>query len=344
MMHSHEHDSTANDAILSRFVPAGLRISPGIARTARSRLGILTLILPALSVVGYSIAYFTELREVSIVDQQLRFALGLFGITLDLLMLGLVSWKKLQDRQVLELGYVYEVLRAASLSLAPLPDVGTAGISWVLILVVFFPTLLPPAGHLGRLALILAGLTQPMALSAVHLFVQPIPFYQLLYSIYSAITAIILGLVGADLIRRYQLDAPQELGSYQLVEKVGSGGMGEVWKAAHRFLARPAAIKLIPRDEKDSKSARKKLRRFRREAQVTANLTSPHTVAVYDYGMTESGVYYYVMEYLAGLDLQHLLKRERSLPPSRAVQFIAQACDSIGEAHQAGLIHRDLKP
>ncbi len=132
------------------------------------------------------------------------------------------------------------------------------------------------------------------------------------------------------------------MGSYRLEELLGRGGMGEVWKASHRLLARPAAVKLIRIDP--GADSRELLRRFEREARATAALRSPHTVDVYDYGTTEDGTFYYVMELLEGYDLETLVNRFGRLPPGRAVYLLEQACHSLAEAHEGGLIHRDVKP
>jgi serine/threonine-protein kinase len=123
--------------------------------------------------------------------------------------------------------------------------------------------------------------------------------------------------------------------------------MGEVWRAQHRFLARPAAIKLIPAEAlgcKDSKETAVVKRRFEREAQATAMLSSPHTIHLYDFGLTADGAFYYVMELLRGLDLHTLIERYGPVPVDRAAQWLIQACSSLEEAHRAGLVHRDIKP
>ncbi len=138
----------------------------------------------------------------------------------------------------------------------------------------------------------------------------------------------------------------RQLGQYRLTDKIGSGGMGEVWKAEHRFLARPAAIKLVRpgTDASDSEAARNLLRRFEREAQATASLRSVHTIELYDFGISDEGVFYYVMELLDGLDLERLVTRFGPLPDSRAVFLLRQVCESLAEAHERGLVHRDIKP
>lgn len=139
----------------------------------------------------------------------------------------------------------------------------------------------------------------------------------------------------------------EELGSYQLDYLIGKGGMGEVWRAKHKMLARDAAIKLIRKDVLSGLNARqeKVIRgRFEREARATASLKSPHTVALYDFGRTKDDTFYYVMELLDGIDLQTMVERYGPLPPGRVLNILIQASDSLEEAHRAGLVHRDIKP
>ena len=143
------------------------------------------------------------------------------------------------------------------------------------------------------------------------------------------------------------LDGAASVGSYRLIERIGAGGMGEVWRGRHQMLRRPAAIKLVlseaidPADNTTNRD--QQLRRFEREAQATAALRSPHTVELFDFGVTESGSLYYVMELLDGLDLQRLVERFGPLRPERVIYLLRQICRSLAEAHNAGLIHRDIK-
>jgi len=144
-----------------------------------------------------------------------------------------------------------------------------------------------------------------------------------------------------------QVTKARELGSYQLGELLGRGGMGEVYKARHRMLARPAAIKLI-RPEMlgavDEEAAKLAVTRFRREAEAAANLRSEHTVELYDFGVTVDGTLYLVMEYLEGMDLETLVRQQGPLGVGRIVHVLRQVCDSLEEAHATGLVHRDIKP
>ena len=141
-------------------------------------------------------------------------------------------------------------------------------------------------------------------------------------------------------LRREAFDA-KSIGMYTLRKQVGSGGMGEVYLAEHRLLKRPCAIKLIRRDKVDDSNV---LLRFESEVQATAGLTHPNTIEIYDYGHTEEGTFYYVMEFLPGLNLQEIVERFGALPPERVVYLLKQVCSALAEAHHKGLIHRDIKP
>jgi serine/threonine-protein kinase len=140
---------------------------------------------------------------------------------------------------------------------------------------------------------------------------------------------------------RQEVRAARRLGQYQLKERLGGGGMGEVYLAEHVLLRRPCAVKLI-RPERAGQPAN--LLRFEREVQAMVTLTHPNTVEVLDYGHAEDGTFYYVMEYLPGLSLEQLVSRHGPLPPERAVHFLRQVCGALQEAHAIGLIHRDVKP
>lgn len=155
-----------------------------------------------------------------------------------------------------------------------------------------------------------------------------------------AIAIVVYGAYRIESLRG-QAQQAKELGQYRLGQRLGFGGMGEVYLAEHRLLRRPAAIKLI---RPDRAGDRQNLLRFEREVQATATLTHPNTVQIYDYGHAEDGTFYYVMEYLPGMTLEQLVKQYGPVPAARAIYFLRQLCGALGEAHAIGLIHRDIKP
>jgi DNA-binding NtrC family response regulator len=141
------------------------------------------------------------------------------------------------------------------------------------------------------------------------------------------------------------LDNNLRVGSYSLIERLGSGGMGDVWLARHQLLARPAAVKIVRESALGGgEDGHVRRQRFAREAQATSELQSAHTVQLYDFGVTEGGGFYYVMERLRGMDLKRMVERHGPLSPERVVFLLKQACLSLSEAHGLGLVHRDVKP
>jgi serine/threonine-protein kinase len=223
-------------------------------------------------------------------------------------------------------------------------------ISWICLLILIFAMIAPSTprrmlaaslvvASFDPLAYMVAWLLGGKALDPAYVFIITWPSYA------CAFVAVVPARVLHRLGRR--LREAQELGSYRLVERLGTGGMGEVWRAEHRLLARDAAIKLMKPEvlgARDENEARLMLKRFEREAQATAALSSPHTIQVFDFGVTQDSTFYYVMELLAGRDLESLVREFGPLPPNRVVYLLRQVCHSLADAHARGLVHRDVKP
>jgi len=202
----------------------------------------------------------------------------------------------------------------------------------------------------GRIAVAstLAALCDPLTLLGWIGFAgYPIPPWNLwLWLFAPTVVGVGLSVIIARILHSLgkSLERAQRMGRYRLKQLLGHGAMGEVWLAEHDTLARPAALKLI-RPEIFLQSGREEaVARFEREAQATARLTSPHTIELYDYGVTEEGVFFYVMELLEGRDLEHVLSQAGALPPSRTAYLLEQICHSLRDAHEAGFVHRDVKP
>jgi eukaryotic-like serine/threonine-protein kinase len=282
------------------------------------------------------------------------------GIAVALLVAWVVRSPRLPLPAAMNLGLAFEIVSSYAIAAAEFGDLrafdphrGFLGVSWVAVWVVLF-TIVVPTSPRRALAAALASVSAiPVIVAlvtssgAAGFRLAPAEFFFGLVFPYLVVVG--MAYVGARVV--YQLGAEvkraRELGSYRLEAKLGEGGMGEVWRARHRMLARPAAVKLIrPRvagavGDDGSDEAR---RRFEREAQVIARLRSPHTVELFDFGVAEDGAFYYAMELLDGLDADSLLRRFGPAPPERVIYLLRQVCHSLSEAQSCGLVHRDIKP
>ena len=329
-----------------------------LLREATQRLGIVALVWAGLFAIGIVMN-------------------DLVGPALDLPMRDLIPWGRPADavallsigcslwlwrytrrltcrpRLALDLALGYEVLLAFGVGLVNQwePHHVLAGrLSWICVLVLLFAMVVPNTPRKTLAASLLAASMDPVGLLVAHfrgleLPSLPVLAWNYLPNYVCALLAVIPSKIMTQLGR--QVQQARELGSYRLVELIGRGGMGEVWRATHRMLARPAAVKVIKPEILGNPGAggtRAVLERFRREAEAASFLQSPHTIRLYDFGTSRAGTFYFVMELLDGLDLESLVRRHGPLPPERVVHVLRQACHSLGEAHERGLVHRDVKP
>jgi serine/threonine-protein kinase len=253
---------------------------------------------------------------------------------------------------------VYLVATAFAIALifhlTGLPGSGAAvlpEISWVGAILLMFAAIVPTPPRKMLIAGIIAASMNPIAMLIARArglwdFGPASMALLMHYPDYILVGAAVV-IAGVVTKLGQQVTKAREMGSYQLGELLGRGGMGEVYKATHRMLARPAAIKLIRTEmlgAVDDEAAKLAVTRFRREAEAAANLRSQHTVELYDFGVTEDGTLYLVMEFLDGMDLESLVRETGSLPAGRVIHILRQVCDSLEEAHSRGLVHRDIKP
>ncbi len=285
---------------------------------------------------------------------------GVIAIAVALLVAGVIRSARFSPATVMKLGLAFEIASSYAIAGAEFGDPmglethrGFLGLSWVAVWVVLFTVVVPTSPRRAVLAALASVSSVPVTIGLLiatgrtSLRIPPEMFF--LGLVFPYLLVVAMAYVGARVV--YQLGTEvrraRELGSYRLEEKLGEGGMGEVWRARHRLLARPAAIKLIrPSVTGDARAgvSEDAIRRFQREAQVIARLRSPHTVELFDFGTAADGAFYYVMELLDGLDAHSLLRRFGPVPSERAVYLLRQVCHSLSEAQSCGLVHRDIKP
>jgi eukaryotic-like serine/threonine-protein kinase len=284
---------------------------------------------------------------------------GVLAIGVALLVALIARSGRLEVASVLTLGLWFEVVSSYGIAAAEyldpmrLTNHPFLGLSWVAVWVMCF-TVVVPTRPRRAIATALAAVSSVPVIIAIGMVtiapsLRPHPVEFFLWFIFPYLLVIVMASVGARVVYGLgtEVSRARELGSYKLVDRLGQGGMGEVWRAEHRLLARPAAIKLIRQsiagDSFDARST-DAVRRFEREAQVIASLRSPHTVNLFDFGVAGDGSFYYVMELLDGLDVDRLVRRTGPLAPERVVHILKQICHSLSEAESRGLVHRDIKP
>jgi serine/threonine-protein kinase len=275
------------------------------------------------------------------------------GLLISLAMVGVAARLHTEPEKLLDAGLAFEVATAFLIGAlnwwAPgLPQ--GIGVSWICVIILVYPAIVPATPGKTLTAALLAASMDPLwyAIGLGRGLEFGMDGFVLLWTFLPNYICALVAVVPVQIIRGLgrRVSRAQELGSYRLGERLGEGGMGEVYRATHRLLARPAAIKLIRPEVlgNGADGARVVVERFRREARAAAALRSPHTIELYDFGATDDGNFYYVMELLEGLNLQEVVERFGPLPAARAVHLLKQACLSLGEAHEKGLIHRDIKP
>jgi len=333
---------------------ANRELHPHLLKLSSERLTA-TYVATAVATAGYLVIVFALSLTSPSIAAQWRTALPPLAAAggLSLALLGVSRIPKLRPELAYELGYVF--LFALALLLGLFRHLGEADhgelarqLSPVALPILAFGALIPATPKRALIAYVGAAAMDPLALvlsdphgeglvSRVALaLVSPLVAAFSAYGISRIAHRLSEGIVKA-----------REVGSYRLVERLGVGGMAEVWRAEHRMLARPAAVKLIRPavlNEHGPVDTQRLLRLFLREARATASLSSPHTISVYDFGITREGAFYYVMELLDGIDLQSLVTRFGPQPSERTADFLAQACESLSEAHEKDFVHRDVKP
>ncbi len=254
-----------------------------------------------------------------------------------------------------DVALAYFVVNAGAVALlnnwTHVPAYAMSGLlSWNAVVILVAAMIIPAAPARMLIAATIAASTDPLAVWAAHLRGAQVPGLAdtlvLFMPNYACAAVAVLPSRVLQRIGR-TLRQAQEMGSYRLEELLGRGGMGEVWRASHRLLARSAAIKLVRPELMGAATeadANQMLRRFRREAQATAALSSPHTIRLFDFGVTDDQTFYYAMELLSGRDLDSLVREFGPLPAERVVYLLRQVGHSLAEAHAHGLVHRDITP
>src|SRR6185437_14393888 len=345
---------------LQRDTPSSLEVTSGgrprrlpddLLRQASKRLQILALVAASLWILGPALGhvalYITEPGNPRAGEFRFIDGVALFAFTTSI---GLVLYLRSPHRNpmfVLDLALVYLVLMAVDLGMMihwePARFSSTElkpMITWIGPVILMTAAIVPVEPRKMLIAGFLAASMDPIGMligraAGVYHFHSVLDTLAMHYPNYLLLG---VGVVISGVVTRLgqQVSKAREMGSYRLGDLIGRGGMGEVYLATHRMLARPAAIKLIRPEVfagNDGTQAQLAAARFRREAEAAARLKSPHTVQLYDFGVTEDGRLYLVMELLEGTNLDQLVRQEGPLPAARVAHILRQACESLEEAH-----------
>jgi len=350
-----------------RIVGSRRSLPPDLLREARDRLRILALLLAfVFATVNYISPLLAGPEHVAHHFANLaRWAPGVLSITLALVVAVLCGMPRISDQALLGIGLVFEVVASFGIAAteysqfyAPIQvgpgDFGGVGLSWVAVWILLFTVVIPTPPRKALIAALASASAVPLTFAntlarADELAFIPTPTEFSVAFVLTYLLVVLMAYVGARVVYKLGTDVSRarEMGSYRLTRLLGRGGMGEVWLARHRMLARPAAIKLVDPTMlggADAEVRESMIRRFEREAQATAAMRSPHTVELFDFGVAHDETFYYVMELLDGYDLDSLVTRFGPVPTERAIHFLKQICHSLAEAHDNDLIHRDVKP
>jgi hypothetical protein len=333
-------------------------LPPDLLQDSARRLGFVGLLFAAGNAMGLAIE--EALRAIGVMSQEMRLARDgaeVLGMVLGLGVRLLSQRGDWSPAKLIAAGLVFEVVGGyltvfpEALSLVVYKQgAESIGVSWLAVWIAVYPIVLPASPTVAVLAALITASMAPLAVWTATLLGYPWPHAaKQIFFFVPCYSMAVLTVMPAMLLHRMRREVSEAraLGSYRLEERLGGGAMGEVWRASHRMLARPAAIKVIGSSVTAGATPQEfemLQQRFELEAQATASLSSPHTVALYDFGVTEDGQFFYVMELLEGLDFERLVKDHGAVPPERVVHLLAQACESLDEAHGRGLVHRDIKP
>jgi hypothetical protein len=331
------------------------RVRDEVAQEGARRLGTLAIVT-AISVVVTTLAKHLLQPEMALAQTTPLFRLSaLFLVLASVGLAALQRFGQVRPQILLDLGLAFEIagafIIAAMENSLPWPDTPVRGSTFVAAWIALCALVIPNKPWKSGAAAFVSAAMVPVG----HLFAAAVAGYSVMpwnrlasYSLGPVLIAAWIPFISTRLHRmQEELSETRDLGSYRLEDLLGKGGMGEVWRARHRLLRREAAVKLVLPDllKQVGQGEREHMQqRFEQEAQAIAALRSPHTVSLYDFGVSEEGSMYYVMELLDGLDTEELVNRFGPQPAGRVVSLMRQACESLEEAHDLGMVHRDVKP
>jgi serine/threonine-protein kinase len=335
--------------------PTASRLPPRLVEDAARRLSILALYMAPVIIIIEALQHWLQMDLRRVIGDPIVRLCTLATVLMAFGIYALYHYRLVLQSTIVALGLVFETAVAFTVAMietsVPLdPARPVLGISSIGPWIVFVGAIIPNRPIVTLMAALAAATTWPIAhlINSARLDLDPAPMGRL--AVWPTINYLMAALAYFASRRWYgtacEASTAQELGSYRLVSRIGEGGMGEVWKATHVMLARTAAIKLVKPTAvtESARQAEMFARRFKREANAIASLQSPNTVYLYDFGVSQDGRFYYVMELLDGVSLQTLVATFGPQPPARVVAILRQICLSLEEAHQQGIVHRDLKP